>query len=99
MAAPGATPGADRTAVGGQTSDARLFMDGDQVREHQRAVQPLLGAGQRLGVLNDRDRHRNALVAAAGVDDDGQLAAAHARVGTRCGLGNSAVAHIVAVKF
>ena len=74
-------------------------MDGNQVREHQRAVQPLLGAGQRLGVLNDRDRHRNALVAAAGVDDDGQLTAAHARVGTRRSLGNSAVAHIVAVKF
>src|SRR5699024_10905094 len=64
-AAAGGAPGADRAAVGRQASNAALFVDGDEVGHRQRPVQPFFGDGQRLGVLDDGDRHRDALVAAA----------------------------------
>ena len=48
-------------------------------------------------VDHQRHRHGDALVAAAGVDDDRQLAAAHARVGRRRGACAGAHLHVVAV--
>ena len=74
-------------------------MDGDEVGHRQGPVQPVFGDGQRLGVLDDGDRHRDALVAAARVDDHRQLAAAHPGVGTGGRFGNGPVADVAAVEF
>ena len=98
-AAAGGAPGADRAAVGGQPADAALFVDGDEVGHRQGPVQPVLGDGQGLGVLDHRHRHRDALVAAARVDDHRQLAAAHPGVGAGGRLGDGPVADVVAVEL
>ena len=62
-------------------------MDGNQVGKHQRPVELLLAGAGLPGVDDDRYRGRDPLVAAARVDDDGQLAAPHPGIGTRGGGG------------
>ena len=88
---------AHRAAERRQPSDARLLMDSHEVRQHERAVELLVGRAQVTRVHDERHRHGDALVAAAGVDDHGQLAAAHTRVGRRCGARARAHLHVVAV--
>ena len=96
---PGRTAGADCTAVCGQPPDTRFFVNGNQVGECQSAVKSIFRHRQCFGVLDNRHGHRNPLVAAAGIDNHRQFAAAHARVGPGRRLGNGAVSHIVPIKF
>ena len=74
-----------------------FFVDGHQIGDDEGAVELFLAAVQLLGVLDEGHRAGNALIAAAGVDDDRQLAAVHAGIGACGGLGFCAVGDIVAV--
>ena len=76
-----------------------FFVNGNQVGECQSAVKSIFRHRQCFGVLDNRHGHRNPLVAAAGIDNHRQFAAAHARVGPGRRLGNGAVSHIVPIKF
>ena len=98
-AAARSTARADGPAVGGQPANTGLLVDRNQVGEGQGAAESLIGGPQLPRILNDRHRDRDALIAAARVDDDRQLTAAHTGIGGCCCLGNSTVAHIIAVKF
>ena len=96
-ARPRAAPGRDRAAVGRKRPDVRLDMDRAEVGDRQRPVERLTAHAQLLGVDHDRHGGRDALVAGAGVDDDRQLAAGHARVAGRGGHIAGAVLHRLAV--
>ena len=98
-AAARSTARADGPAVGGQPPYTGLLVDRNQVGEGQCAAESLIGCPQLSGILDDRHRDRDALIAAARVDDNWQLTAAHTGIRACCCLGNSAVAHILAVKF
>ena len=74
-------------------------MDGDEVRHHERAVEHLLRDAQLLGIDNDRQRRRQPLIAAAGIDDHRQVAAVHARVRPGRGVGLGAVVDAHAVRL
>ena len=74
-----------------------FFVDGHQIGDDEGAVELFLAAVQLLGVLDEGHRAGDALIAAAGVDDDRQLAAVHAGIGAGGGLGFCAVGDIVAV--
>ena len=88
---------ADRAAVGRQGADAGLFVDGHQIGDDEGAVELFLAAVQLLGVLDEGHRAGDALIAAAGVDDDRQLTAVHAGIRTGGCLGLGPDRHIVAV--
>src|SRR5699024_4837295 len=83
---PGASPcpGADSSAVGGEGADAGLLVDGHQVGEGEGPAEGLVVGLQLAGVFDQRDGAGDALVAAAGIDDNRKLAAVHAGVGA-CG--------------
>ena len=72
-------------------------MDGHQVGHHKGPEQQLLADADLPGVDNDRKRAGDALVAAAGIDDDRKLAAAHSRVRRRRGSRLGTVLHRGAV--
>src|SRR5699024_7039008 len=58
-----------------------------------------LGNLQSLGIFDHWHGHRNALIAAAGVDYHRKFAAAHPGVGTGSRFGNGTVAHAVTVEL
>ena len=86
-------------AIGRQTANAGFQMDCYQIGHHQRPIQRLLGHSHLPGIDNHRDGRSHALIAAAGVDYNGQLTAAHSRIGAcrRPGLGP--VLNAVAIGF
>ena len=79
--------GADRAAIGRQAADAGFDMNGQQIRQRQRAEHALARDAVLPGVDHHGQRGRRALISAAGDDDHGQGAAAHARVGRGGGVG------------
>ena len=93
----GAAPGADGSAVSAEAADAGLHVNGQQVAESDGPEHGLVAHLQFLGVLNDGHRGGDALVAAAGDDDDRHLAAAHAGVGPGGGHGPGANLDVVPV--
>ena len=74
-------------AVGGQTADACLLVDGDQVGQGHGTDQLLIGDAKLLGVHGHGNGGGDALVAGAGEDDDRHVTAAHSGVGTGGGVG------------
>ena len=74
-------------------------MDGDQVRHRKRAVEHLLRDVELLGINHDRQGRRQALIAAAGIDDDRQIAAVHARIRPCSGVGLGAIVDARAVRL
>ena len=89
--------GTDGSAVGGEGADTCLLMDGGEIGEDKGTKKFLLAGIKLLCVLDYRHRAGDALISAAGIDDDRLFAAVHSGVGA-CGspcLG--AVADIVAV--
>lgn len=70
----------------GQTANTGLLMDGNQIRYCQRPQQSLMVRSNSLGILNNRQRRRHALVAAAGNNDNRQFTTVHTSIGT-CGCG------------
>ena len=83
----GRRAGADGAAVGGKSSNAGLGVGGEEVGDQKGAVHGVFLHAHVLCILNHRQGSGHALVAAARVDDDRQLTAAHAGVGTGGGPG------------
>ena len=76
--------GADSAAVSAEAADARLLMDGNEVGEGDGAEDGLLVLTHQRTVAPHGDGGGNALIAGAGDDDHGHLAAVHAGIAA-CG--------------
>ena len=74
-------------------------MDGDKIGHHKCAVEHLLRDTQFSSVNDDRQRCRQSLIAAAGIDDNRQVAAVHARVRPGRGVGLGAVVDAHAIRL
>ena len=74
-------------------------MNGDKVRKNDCPNKFLFRFVVFLGILNNGKRRSHSLVAASGNYDDGQLAAAHARIAPGCGSRHCTNFNIVAVCF
>ena len=80
-----ACSGADSSAVGGEGADAGLLVDGHQIGEGKGAAESFVIGVQLPGIFDQRYGTGDPLVAAAGIDDDRELAAVHTGVGAcRC---------------
>ena len=85
---------ADGTTVGREPADARLLVDGNEVRQGHGTNRAFLVDVVFFGVGEDGQADRHALVAAARVDDDGHLASAHAGVATCRSPGTGFDSHV-----
>src|SRR5699024_5534779 len=85
-----AAGGARRAAVGREPAYVPLDVHRDEVADEQRPEQLLAAAVPGLRQRDDRQGHRQSLIAAAGVYDHRHQAAAHPRVAARGGHGGGA---------
>ena len=70
----GTAGGGNGSAEGGQIADKVFQMNGNQIADSQGPVQLLLGQPMGLNILDHRDGHGDALIAASGVDHHRQRA-------------------------
>ncbi|MPM40445.1 hypothetical protein SDC9_87086 [bioreactor metagenome] len=70
-------------------------MDGDKIGQYQRAAELIPRNTQLPRVFNHRNRNGNALVSAARVDDNRQVAAAHPGIAAGGGFGTRAVINVL----
>ena len=84
-----------RTTIGRKPTDASLLVDGDEVGEGHSADGAFLVDAELFSVGEDGQAYCHALVAAARVDDDGHLTAAHAGVAACCCPGLGFLSHVV----
>ena len=86
---------ADGPAVGRQAADERLEADGHKVGQSESPIKFLVGGSALLRIFDHRQGHSHALIAAAGVDDDGHFTPGHTRIRTGGGTGSGAHAHVI----
>ena len=93
----GAGPGRGGPAVGGETADARLEVDGDEVGDYERPQEHLMRNAELQRIDDYGNGGGDALIPAAGVDDHGKLTAVHTRIGPRGRPGFGTVENRVSV--
>ena len=80
-----------------QSSDACFLVDRYQIGECQRTVHFFIAALQFLCILDNRHGTGNALISAAGIDDNRKLTAAHPCIRARRCHGTGAVADLISI--